>query len=161
MSAEQVVRRLRSFLFALAGLMAVGTLGELWLAEHVKEPLQFIPFGLCGLALVAVAGAWRWPRPATLWTLRGVMALTALGSALGMYEHLAANAAFELEIRPNAMLSAVWLDVLHGAAPILAPGVLLMMAAVALAATYAHPALARPAPPAAEQGAKRPAGKPA
>ena len=60
-----------------------------------------------------------------------------------MYEHIEHNLAFELEIRPNASASDVWLDALKGASPLLAPGVLGLAASLALAATYQHPALAR------------------
>jgi hypothetical protein len=61
---------------------------------------------------------------------------------LGIYLHLKSNFAFELDIRPGAKASEVIMESLRGANPVLAPGVLAYAALVALAATYAHPALA-------------------
>jgi hypothetical protein len=78
-----------------------------------------------------------------LLALRGVMGLLLLGSLLGVYEHLVNNFAFELDMRPNAVWGDVWFQALRGAAPLLAPGILAVAAVVAIAATYAHPALAR------------------
>jgi hypothetical protein len=144
MDPNIIVGRLRTFLFALSGFMCAGTIVELILAEHTEEPLQFVPFVLCGLGLLAVAAALLRPRRATLIALRVVMGALMVGSLFGVYEHVAGNLAFELEIRPSATASAVWLQALKGAAPLLAPGVLALAAIVALAATYYHPALRRP-----------------
>jgi hypothetical protein len=80
------------------------------------------------------------------------MSLLLLGSLLGVYEHLVNNFAFELEMRPSAVWSDVWFQALRGAAPLLAPGILAVAAVVAIAATYAHPALARRNDAAAQAG---------
>jgi hypothetical protein len=143
MDTATVEQRLRTFLLALAGWMCVGTIVELFLAKHTKDPVQFVPFVLCGVGLIAVVAAQRRPRRATLLALRGVMGLLMFGSLFGMYEHLANNFAFELEMRPSAVWSDVWLAALRGAAPLLAPGILALAAIIAIAATYAHPALSR------------------
>ena len=139
-SAEQ---RLRTFLLWLSGSMCIGTIVELFLAKHYEDPLQLLPFALCGVGLIAVAAVLRRPQRAWLLALRGVMGLLLLGSLLGIYEHLVTNFAFELDMRPNAVWSDVWFQALRGAAPLLAPGILAVAAVVAIAATYAHPALAR------------------
>jgi hypothetical protein len=138
-----VERRLRIFLLGIAGCICAGTIVELLLAEHTETAVQLVPFALCGLGLLAVAAALVRPQRATLIALRVVMPLLILGSLLGVYEHIEHNLAFELEIRPGATASDVWLDALKGASPLLAPGVLALAASLALAATYAHPALAR------------------
>jgi hypothetical protein len=143
MLTSTVEQRLRTFLLWLAGSMCVGTTVELFLAKHYEDPVQFIPFVLCGIGLIAVAAALRRAQRARLLALRGVMSLLLLGSLFGMYEHLVNNFAFELEMRPSAVWSDVWFQALRGAAPLLAPGVLAVAAVVAIAATYAHPALAR------------------
>jgi hypothetical protein len=143
MSTTTIEQRLRTFLLGLAGWMCVGTIAELFLAKHYEDLVQFVPFVLCGVGLIAVVAALRRPRRATLLALRGVMGLLMAGSLLGMYEHLANNFAFELEMRPSASWSDVWFQALRGAAPLLAPGILAVAAVLAIAATYAHPALAR------------------
>jgi hypothetical protein len=134
-----IEQRLRRAMLALAGGIFLGTPVELWLNEHTKERLQYIPFVLCGLGVLAVVGVVFSPTPITLWFLRGSMVLATVGSLLGMYEHLAGNFAFELEIRPNATHQEVVMDALHGANPLLAPGVLAIAAIIALIATYHHP----------------------
>jgi hypothetical protein len=146
MNTNVVEGRLRTFLLALSGLMCVGTIVELLLAEHTEELAQLVPFVLCGAGLVAVIAALVRPTRATLLVLRGVMAVLILGSLFGVYEHIQGNLAFALEIRPGAAASAVWFEALKGAAPLLAPGVLALAAVVALAATYYHPALREPRP---------------
>ena len=146
MGTTTVEQRLRTFLLVLAGWMCVGTVVELFLAKHTEDPLQFAPFVLCGLGLIAVMAALRRPRRATLMALRGVMSLLMIGSLFGMYEHLANNFAFELEMRPSAVWSDVWFQALRGAAPLLAPGILALAAIIAIAATYEHPALVRAVP---------------
>ena len=143
MKTTTVEQRLRIFLLAIAGCICAGTIVELLLAEHTETAVQLIPFALCGLGLLAVAAALVRPRRATLIALRVVMPLLILGSLFGVYEHIENNLAFELEIRPSATASDVWLDALKGASPLLAPGVLGLAASLALAATYRHPALAR------------------
>lgn len=141
MSAEIVAARLRRFLLVLAALLCLGTLGELTLIDHLEEPLQFVPFVLCGVGLIALAMVYFKPQRKTIWTLRVIMVLVALGGFLGMYEHLAGNQAFALEINQRASGSELLMDTLTGASPALAPGVLIITAIVAQAATYFHPAL--------------------
>lgn len=141
MNATMIERRLRSFLLVLAGCMCVGTSVELWLARHTEDAIQFVPFVLCGVGLVAVAAALLRPRRATLLALRGVMALLIAGSLLGVYEHLEGNIGFALEIRPGASVGDVFFTALRGGNPLLAPGILALAGVLAIAATYYHPAL--------------------
>jgi hypothetical protein len=141
MNATVILHRLRLFLLGIAGLLCVGTVVELWLTEHTESIIQLIPFGLCGLGLLAVGAALLRPRRATLLILRLSMGLMALGSAFGIFEHIEHNLAFELEIRPTATANQVFLDALSGASPLLAPGILALAAVLAIAATYYHPAL--------------------
>ncbi len=141
MSPDLLLFRLRRFLLALAGLLFVGTVIELWLADHMKEAVQLIPFALCGLGLIAVSAALLRPHRKILLALRGCMGLVALGSLLGIYQHLQSNLAFELEIHPTATASDVVMGTLGGASPLLAPGILALAAVLAVAATCYHPAL--------------------
>jgi hypothetical protein len=143
MNTTTVERRLRTFLFVIAACLCVGTIVELFLLGHTKTLVQLTPFVLCGAGALAVAAALARPKRGTLMALRVVMGLLLLGSLFGMYEHIENNLAFELEIRPNATASDVWLEALKGDSPLLAPGALALAACLAVAATYEHPALAR------------------
>jgi len=143
MQTTTVERRLRTFLLVVAGCICAGTIVELFLLEHTKTLVQLTPFVLCGVGALAVATALARPKRGTLIALRAVMGLLLLGSLFGVYEHIENNLAFELEIRPNATASDVWLETLKGDSPLLAPGALAVAACLAVAATYEHPALAR------------------
>ena len=141
MQATTIEQRFRTFLLGLAGWICAGTIAELWLQKHTETPAQLIPFGLCGLGLIAVLAALLRPRRGTLLALRLVMGLLIAGAALGCYEHIENNLELVREIRPSAALSQIWLQVLRGASPLLAPGILALAATLAIAATYYHPAL--------------------
>lgn len=143
MNTSPVEQRLRTFLLVTSGFLCVGTIIELLLAKHYEDVVQLLPFVLCGVGFIAVGAALLRPRPMTLWLMRGVMVISALGSLFGIWEHLESNAGFVSEIQPNATGIGVWLQALGGAAPLLAPGILALAAVLALAGTYAHPALQR------------------
>jgi len=141
MTQEDILSRLRLFLLGLSAFLCAGTIIELWFDEHTGTPIQLLPFILAGVGLLAAILAIVRPNPSSLMTLRGVMVVLIFGSVLGIYEHITHNLAFELDIRPNAAAGEVLLEALHGASPLLAPGVLALAALVALAATYYHPVL--------------------
>lgn len=147
MPANTVLQRLRTWLFILSGLMFGAIVVELILNEHTETPVQWIPFVLAGLALVALVAVLLRPQRTTLRVLRAVMALVILGALLGVFEHVQSNLLFELDIRPGATVGAVLWDALKGAAPLLAPGIMAMAAVVALSGTYAHPALVKSTQP--------------
>jgi hypothetical protein len=146
MSAEIVVERLRRFLLILAGLICAATVVELWLIKHTKDPIQLLPFILCGLGLAAVVVVLLRPQRRTLRALQGIMGLLILGSLIGVYEHIASNLEFALEIQPNAATNTLIFKALGGANPLLAPGMLAFAALLAIAATYYHPTLATSKP---------------
>ena len=138
MPSRTVEERLRLFLLGLSGAMCLGTIAELWLAEHTEQPLQFLPFILCGLGLAAIIAVLFRPRRSTIWGLRFVMGIAAFGSLIGMYAHMSSNLEVVLEVRPNAALvEALW-EAMGGAAPLLAPGILALAAITAMAATYCY-----------------------
>jgi hypothetical protein len=143
MGTTTIEQRLRTFLLVIAGCICAGTIVELFLLEHTETLVQLAPFVLCGVGALAVAAVLARPRRGTLIVLRLVMGLLLLGSLFGVYEHVEHNLEFELEIRPSATASDVWFEALKGASPLLAPGALALAAALALAGTYEHPALAR------------------
>lgn len=143
MSDAVVLSRLRQFLLITSALLFVGALIELWLTNHVESLLQLLPFALCGLGLVAVIVAALRPGRLALLALRACMGLVALGSLLGVYLHLESNLGFQRELYPNSSTADLLSGALSGANPLLAPGILALTAALALAATYYHPSLSR------------------
>lgn len=142
MSPDLILSRLRRFLLGLSALLCVGTVIELWLTNHMENFVQLIPFGLCALGFVAAVVALFYPRRAPMLSLRLCMGLVALGGIFGIYEHIESNIGFHREIRPNAPTREIVLPSFRGPNPLLAPGILAVVAALATAATYRHPALA-------------------
>ena len=141
MNDPVVLWRLRRFLLATAALLFVGAVIELWLVDHNETVVQLIPFALCGLGFIAVVAVLFRPRRTTMLALRACLCLVLLGSLFGVYEHVVGNIAFQKEIHPNATTREVFMGAIGGANPLLAPGVLALAAALAMAATYYHPAL--------------------
>jgi hypothetical protein len=138
-----VLLRLRRFLLFVSASLFVGTVVELFLVNHMESFAQLIPFALCGLGLVSVVAVLLRPQRALMLALRACMSLVAAGSLFGIYEHIEGNLGFQRELHPNAAFGKVVLGALGGANPLLAPGILALAAALALAATYYHPALAK------------------
>lgn len=136
MSDQQLVRRFRQFLLLMAAFMAAGTILELFLEEHTSEPLQWLPFILCGLLFVAIGIVFVRPQRLTVQLLRVAAIPVGLGGLIGMVEHLESNLAFAAEIQPNAPAGELVLQAFTGANPLLAPGILTLIAILALAATY-------------------------
>ncbi len=143
MNADLILARLRRFLLGLSGFLLLGTLGELIAIQHTQEPLQLVPFVLCGLGLVAVAAALARPGRQTLMALRLLMIPLALGSLLGVWEHVQSNIAFYQEVHASATTAQLIGAAVGGRNPLLAPGMLALAAALAAAATYYHPVLSR------------------
>ncbi len=142
MSAELLVERFRRFLLSLAGLLCAATIVELALIKHVGDPIQWIPFVLCGLGVIVIGWVLYRPQRNTLRVMQGVMGLLVVGTLLGIYEHIESNLEVVRETQAHAATSTFILKTLGGAAPLLAPGMLAFAAILALAATYYHPALA-------------------
>jgi hypothetical protein len=138
MTAGEVLRRLQQFLLLLAALLFGGTLLELWLVNHTKDAVQWLPFGLCFLGMLTTfAVLWR-KSNATVRALRWCMALVILGSIFGIFEHIYNNLEFAREIHPNASTRELLMKSLGGANPLLAPGMLAVAGLLALAATYGY-----------------------
>ena len=121
--------------------MLVGMVAELLLTEHAESLVQLIPYGLAGIGVAAVGAVLHRATRPRIRVLQAVALLLALGGVYGIYEHLAHNFAFELEIRPNATAGDVVGEALRGASPLFAPGVLTFAALFAAAAVYRHPGL--------------------
>ncbi len=139
MSAEQLVNRFRQFLLWLTILVCVGLIAELALTGHYKQPMQVVPFALCGLTIIAVLAVIIRPSRHSIWALRGLMLVVVLGGLLGSLEHTQSNLEIAREVNSAKANAAVLSTALTGAAPALAPGALGVTALIAIAATYYHP----------------------
>jgi len=135
---RQAEQRWRMFLLLLAGFTFASNLLELLLQDHTGEPLQYVPLAACVLGFVAVALVLVKPARWSILIMRLSMVFIGLAGAIGSFIHLTRNLSFEQEIRPLATLSDTLLAALKGAAPLLAPGVLVFAALVALIATYRY-----------------------
>jgi len=141
MSPEDILSRLRRFLLIFSVMLLGGAVVELWLVNHTEDPVQLIPFVLCGLGSAAALSALFRPCRATMLGLRVCMGLVAVGSLLGIYLHVESNLALQREIDPKASTGEMIWGALGGANPLLAPGVLAVAAVLAFAVTYRHTAL--------------------
>ncbi len=142
MSADEILRRLRRFLLALALFLFAGTLLELWLVQHYQDAIQWIAFFLGGTGLLAVVLVLLVNGRVAILILRVCMTVVILGSLFGIYEHVSNNIAFALEIQPNIPARELWWKGLSGANPLLAPGTLAVAGLLALAARYKYFAFA-------------------
>ncbi len=128
--------RLRAVLLGIAAAGFAGMIAELLLMEHWGLPWQITPFTLSAAAILSIGLFALRPAALTVVLLRLVMSAVIAGAALGMYQHVAGNAAFEREIHLAAPTGEILWSALRGVAPALAPGGLAMAALVAIAATW-------------------------
>ena len=141
MNSDQTLGRIRQFLLVIAAAVFLMTVTELVFLSHWSETIQLLPFALSGWGLMTLALAYFRPTPATLNLLRWSMMVIGVCSLIGVYEHMANNLGFQMEIQPNATLLELALATVEGANPVLAPGILALGAAIGWTAVYRHAAL--------------------
>lgn len=138
--AGETEARLRGILCSLAILTFLFTPAELILLEHTGDWVQLIPFAASFLGLVAAGWILVEPTRGRIQGAKWISVAIALSGVVGAVKHVLHNLELELEIRPGS----TWLDALpealHGAAPTLATGILILGALLILGATYRHPA---------------------
>ena len=141
MTTPDAITLLRRGMLALLLFGAAGLIGELVLLEHYEDPQQFVPFALLGATLV-VGGwhAWDGGR-ASLRVLRMVMGLLIVAAPVGIYFHLTGNYTTEHDFDPSLLGLDLWLTVIRGEAPSLAPGTLAQFGLLGLLYSWRHPAL--------------------
>ena len=141
MTTPDAITLLRRGMLALLLFGAAGLIGELVLLEHYEDPQQFVPFALLSTTLV-VGGwhAWDGGR-ASLRVLRAVMGLLILAAPVGIYFHLTGNYTTEHDFDPSLLGLDLWLTVIRGEAPSLAPGTLAQFGLLGLLYSWRHPAL--------------------
>jgi len=140
-TTPDAITLLRRGMLALLLFGAAGLIGELVLLEHYEDPQQFIPFALLGATLVV--GGWHaWDGGRTsLQVLRAVMGLLILAAPVGIYFHLTGNYTTEHDFDPSVFGLDLWLTVIRGEAPSLAPGTLAQFGLLGLLYSWRHPAL--------------------
>jgi hypothetical protein len=143
MNSEQTLRRIRQLLLIIAAGVFAMTVTELFFLSHWSETIQLLPFVLSGWGLVTLGLAYFRPSARTVNLLRWSMVVIGLCSLIGVYEHMANNLGFQMEIQPNASAWELIVATLEGANPVLAPGILALGAAIGWTAAYGHPALER------------------
>ena len=141
MDADHVLTKLRQFLLIISAGVFVMTVTELFFLSHWSETIQFLPFALSGLGLITLALVYFRPSRGTLNSMRWSMIVIGACSFIGFYEHMVNNYGFWLEVKPNSTTWELIKATLEGANPVLAPGILLLGAVIALAAIYKHPLL--------------------
>ncbi|NWG34242.1 MAG: hypothetical protein HXY42_07345 [Chloroflexi bacterium] len=141
MNAEATLARLRQILLLISAGVFGMTMTELIFLGHWNKTIQFLPFALCTLGLLACAGGYFLPGKVSLAGMRWSMVVIGLCSFIGIYEHMAGNYHFWREAQPGATVWALVKATLEGENPVLAPGILLLGTAIGLASLYRHPLL--------------------
>ena len=136
-------RALRRLLMGLLAFSIVGTVVELILLDHLEDLSQQLPFYTIAVGAVAGAVMLLRPRAATVHAFRAVMAGFAVIGVVGVWLHYRGNVEFELEMYPSMEGLELFWKAMEGATPTLAPGLMVQLGLLGLAATHAHPALRR------------------
>ena len=141
-------RALRGVLLALFVVGSAGTGVELLLLGHTEDTWQWTPLVLMGLSVPALAWLLVVPGRASGRTFQTTMGFFLLAGIIGLTLHYRGNWEFELEMYPSLEGFALFWEVVRGATPVLAPGMMIELGLLGLAYTYRHPALTRsPEPP--------------
>lgn len=141
MNPDKILARLREFLLIIAAGTFALTLIELIFLEHWNLTIQFLPFALILLGLIASSLAYFRPSRRMIRFTQWSMLIIAVSSLVGFYEHMAGNYSFWREIQPNASKWELIVEALKGGIPALAPGILTLGGVIGWTATYKHPSL--------------------
>ena len=142
------VKALRGTLLVLFIVGSVGTGVELFLLGHTEDTWQWTPLVLMGLGVPALGWLLVAPGRASGRAFQTTMGLFLLSGIIGLALHYKGNAEFELEMYPSMDGWKLFWEVVRGATPVLAPGMMIELGLLGLAYTYRHPAFPRaPEPP--------------
>ncbi|MBX7118635.1 MAG: hypothetical protein K1X31_06515 [Gemmatimonadaceae bacterium] len=141
MNPQALLSLIRRGLLVLLLIGAFGLVGELVLLEHYEDSLQLVPFVLLGLTLLVTAIHWVDGRKGSLRLFQAVMLLLIIAGPVGIVLHLRGNYQMEREFDPSVLGLDLWLAVVRGEAPSLAPGTLVQFGLLGLLYAYKHPAL--------------------
>ena len=132
-AALQAFRRL-ILAVVIVGIAGIGA--ELVLLEHWESPLQWTPFIGMGAATLAITAAGMRPTRRRVLALRAMMLALIVMGAVGMWFHWRSNLLLELEMNPAAAGWPLVRRVLFGGTPLLAPGAVMHLGLIGLAATW-------------------------
>jgi len=141
MDSEKTLAQLRQFLLFISAGIFVMTVSELFFLEHWSFTIQFLPFALSALGLIAAALAYIRPNHGIIRFTQWSMIIIAVCSLVGFYEHMLGNLTFWLEIQPDATTWDLIVETFKGGIPVLAPGILTLGGVIGWTAIYKHPAL--------------------
>jgi hypothetical protein len=128
---------LARLLLAIFLFGVLGTAAELLLLGHFEDIQQFIPLVLIAIGVVAVVWFAKWPSPASLTVFRTTLVLFAVSGLLGIYFHYSGNVEFEREREESLGGLRLFWEAMTGATPALAPGSMVLLAAIGYAALRA------------------------
>lgn len=133
--------RIRRFLLALVTVGTAVFVLDLVLLEHFESALQWSPFVVLGLGLLAELAVVARPGAASVRALRVAMFLFVLSGIVGVYLHYRGNYLFELEMEPDSGgLELLW-RAATGGVPTLAPAGLAGLGLAGWIYTIRHPSL--------------------
>ena len=128
-------RRLRILLLALFLFTLLGAATELLLTSHT-EGWQLVPLSFMMLSVVALGWFAIVRNKTGLKLFQGIMVCFIISGAVGVLLHFNSNEEFALEVYPGlAGLDLLWKSV-KGAAPILAPGIMVQLGVLGLVFAY-------------------------
>jgi hypothetical protein len=128
---------LARLLLAIFFFGVLGTAAELLLLGHFEDIQQFIPLVLIAIGVVAVVWFATRPSPASLTVFRTTLVLFAVSGLLGVYFHYSGNVEFEREREESLSGLRLFWEAMTGATPALAPGSMILLAAIGYAALRA------------------------
>lgn len=122
-----------------------GTTAELILLGHYEMNAMLVPFVALAFAMVSVIARLARPSARSVRRVRGAMGALLVSGLLGVYFHYRGGLEFQEELAPTVSAwTLFWKVVRMKAPPMLAPGVLVQLALLGLAATYRDPLVATP-----------------
>ena len=138
----QLLNRLRALLLLLLAAEILGVGAELLLVAHWDGSFQWTPLVLLAGGLFALAGLAIWRNRASRRVFQWVMVLFIAAGCLGTWLHYDGRVEFRQELDPSLAGWALFRSAMIGSTspPVLAPGVMIQMGLLGLAAVYFLPA---------------------
>lgn len=135
---------LRRILWGVVGFTLFGVGAELYFLDHFEDAWQWTPVALLGLAALLLLWLALAPRATLVYAWRGLMFLCIASGFVGMYFHALARMEFKQEGNPGLKGAKLFWEAMHTQSPpALAPGVMIQIGLLGLAATIRHPALSK------------------
>jgi hypothetical protein len=135
---------LRRVLLALLVVGALSMAADLLLLAHYESAWMLAPFAALGVGLACTLARILRPNAQSVRMLRAGMTVLFVTGLLGLVMHYRAGLEFQADMDPTLSRWALfWKVVRMKAPPSLAPGALLQLSLLGLAATYRDPLVTR------------------